>query len=93
MLALPMRYCVTRLAAICLVVGVLALVGICGGVVVVLAVLAYNTGMAVARSGSGYDWGCWSVVHLMSGAAGGAMGGQGAAFIGGGVCVMLSGGS
>ena len=56
--------------------------GSLGGVVVVLAALAAKSGVGVARSGSGYVRGWWSVDHLTSGVVGGVIGGQGADFIG-----------
>ena len=50
MSVLPMRYWVTRSAAVCLLVGFLSGRG---EVVVVLAAVAVKSGVGVARSGSG----------------------------------------
>jgi hypothetical protein len=50
MSVLPMRYRVTRSAAVCLLVGFLSGRG---RVVVVLAAVAVKSGLGVARSGSG----------------------------------------
>ena len=74
MSSLPVRYCVTNLEAVSLVVGVVA----------VLAALAYS-GVTVAHSGSGQDRGWKHVVHFLGSVVCSAIGRHGVGMIGMGV--------
>ena len=81
MSVLPMRYWVTRLVVVCLLVGVLSWVGSRGRVVVVLAAVVVMSGAGVACSGSEYVRGWWPVDQITLGFVGGVIEGQGAAVI------------